>query len=126
MIISQGSNEYHHIQITDIVDLSSSENPIVIIKGYGKIMMRDSNSRTGYKIVRYYVRVYVRGMMMHYVNSELDIKDLVFVVGRSNMCKPTKYSEVRMVDADYIYKEDWVKFYNNYGNINPQDTEDRL
>lgn len=126
MIITQGANEYHHLKVTEIKDYTDGEHPLVILKGEGRVMMRDSRARNGYKVNAYYTRVYIKGMLMYYVLSEIDEGDLVFVVGRSNMCKPNKYNNVRMVDAEAIYKEDWIKYYNNYGNVNPKDLEDMI
>lgn len=126
MIISQGANEYHHIKVIEIKDYTNRDNPLVIIRGEGKILYRDTRSKFGFSTVPYRVKIFVKGQLTSYVLYEIDEGDLIFVVGHSDMCKPNKYNFERMVKADYIYKEDWVKYYNNYGNINPKDTEDML
>ena len=126
MIISQGANEYHHIKVTEIKDYTNRDNPLVIIRGEGKILYRDTRSKFGFSTVPYRVKIFVKGQLTSYVLYEIDEGDLIFVVGHTDMCKPNKFTFERMVKADYIYKEDWVKYYNNYGNINPKDTEDML
>lgn len=126
MIISQGANEYHHIKVIEIKDYTNKDNPLVIIRGEGKILYRDTRSKFGFSTVPYRVKIFVKGQLTSYVLYEIDEGDLIFVVGHSDMCKPNKFTFERMVKADYIYKEDWVKYYNNYGNINPKDTEDTL
>lgn len=126
MIISQGANEYHHIKVIEIKDYTNRDNPLVIIRGEGKILYRDTRSKFGFSTVPYRVKIFVKGQLTSYVLYEIDEGDLIFVVGHSDMCKPNKFTFERMVKADYIYKEDWVKYYNNYGNINPKDTEDML
>lgn len=126
MIIAQGQNEYHHLKVTAINDYSSNEKPLVILKCEGKIMIRDTTKPSGFNTTPYQLVVFVKGMLMYYVLSEIDIDDLIFVVGHTDMSKPSKYVFRRIVKADYIYKEDWVKYYNRYGNINPKDLEDML
>lgn len=126
MIISQGANEYHHIKVIEIKDYTNKDNPLVIIRGEGKILYRDTRSKFGFSTVPYRVKIFVKGQLTSYVLYEIAEGDLIFVVGHSDMCKPNKFTFERMVKADYIYKEDWVKYYNNYGNINPKDTEDTL
>ena len=126
MIISQGANEYHHIKVIEIKEYTNRDNPLVIIRGEGKILYRDTRSKFGFSTVPYRVKIFVKGQLTSYVLYEIDEGDLIFVVGHSDMCKPNKFTFERMVKADYIYKEDWVKYYNNYGNINPKDTEDML
>ena len=126
MIISQGANEYHHIKVIEIKDYTNRDNPLVIIRGEGKILYRDTRSKFGFSTVPYRVKIFVKGQLTSYVLYEIDEGDLIFVVGHSDMCKPNKFTFERMVKADYIYKEDWIKYYNNYGNINPKDTEDML
>lgn len=126
MIISQGANEYHHIKVIEIKDYTNRDNPLVIIRGEGKILYRDTRSKFGFSTVPYRVKIFVKGQLTSYVLYEIDEGDLIFVVGHTDMCKPNKFTFERMVKADYIYKEDWVKYYNNYGNINPKDIEDTL
>lgn len=126
MIISQGANEYHHIKVIEIKDYTNRDNPLVIIRGEGKILYRDTKSKFGFSTIPYRVKIFVKGQLTSYVLYEIDEGDLIFVVGHSDMCKPNKFTFERMVKADYIYKEDWVKYYNSYGNINPKDLEDML
>lgn len=126
MIINQGSNEYHHLKVNEIIDNSEQDKPYLIIKANGKTMMRDSTCKSGYKINPYSIRVYVRGMLMYYVLSEIDINDLIFVIGRTSTYKVNKFYNPRTLEAEAIYKEDWIKYYNNYGNVNPKDLEDML
>ena len=126
MIISQGANEYHHIKVIEIKDYTNRDNPLVIIRGEGKILYRDTRSKFGFSTVPYRVKIFVKGQLTSYVLYEIDEGDLIFVVGHTDMCKPNKFTFERIVKADYIYKEDWVKYYNNYGNINPKDIEDTL
>lgn len=126
MILNQGQNEYHHLKIIEIKDYTSGEYPLVILRCEGKHLLRDSKAKYGWTTERYKTRVFVKGQLMYYALYELDVNDLIFVVGHTEMCKPNQYNLERMVKADYIYKEDWVKYYNNYGNINPKDLEDML
>lgn len=126
MILNQGQNEYHHLKVKEIQDYSNREKPVVILRCEGKHLLRDSTSKFGFSTVPYRTKVFVKGQLMNYVLYEIDEEDLIFVVGHTDMCKPNKYNFERMVKADFIYKEDWVKYYNNYGNINPKDLEDML
>lgn len=126
MILNQSSNEYHHLKVIEIKDYSNGTYPLVTMRCEGKHILRSSEARTGYTTVPYKVKVFVKGQLMSYVLYEIDINDLIFVVGHTDMSKPNKYNFERILKADYIYKEDWVKYYNNYGNINPKDLEDML
>lgn len=126
MIVNQGQNEYHHLKVLEIKDYSRGEHPCVIIKGQGKTFYRNTRTNSGYSIEPYRITVIVKGQLMDYVLYEIDEEDLIFVIGHTEMCKPSEYQYVRALKAAYIYKEDWVKYYNNYGNINPKDTEDMI
>lgn len=125
MYINQTSNEYHHLQVKWIDDYSNDlSRSYVRLKCTGKSMYRTVESRTGYRIYTYDVWLYVTGHLMDYVKAEIGMRDNIFVVGRSVMRKPNKYSTQRALVAECIYKEDWLNFYKAGGATNPQDYED--
>lgn len=125
MYVGQSTNEYHHITVREVVDYSECSYPFVLIKGDSKIMCRDSKALKGYTVKPYSIQVRVRGMLMNYVLYEIDEGDNIFVIGHSEMWTPKKFP-MRIVKAECIYKEDWMKYYNDYGNLNPIDTEDTI
>lgn len=125
MYVAQSSNEYHHLVINDIIDRSRElKKSFVRLHCTGKIMFRDSRSNSGYAIETYKVLVYIYGRLMDYVLNELQIKDSIFVVGRTVTRMPNPYARVRCVQAECIYREDWMLYYPRGYALNPIDCED--
>lgn len=108
-------NLYYHGKIKDIkVGIGTSGNKWAIIKlegKYGERSVYDESSITTHNQI---LDVYAISGLANYVESELDVDDPIFVVGY------LKYRKVRAngvyfhkltCQAEYIYKEDCLKFY---------------
>ena len=127
MYISQGSNEYLHLTVKEIIDFSMGERPFVILMGKTKIMVRNTTSPSGIKLTDAIIKCFIKGQLVNYVLAEIDIGDNIFVVGRTDSVYNKKYnSNERITQVDLIYKEDWMKYYKNGNALNPVDTEDML
>lgn len=114
-IVNENSTEYHHLQIREIIDNSMRlETPNVKIKTVGR-------NTIGGKVVTYPLIVYVTGKMIDYVLAELQRMDDIFVIGKT---VSTKFS--RAIRAEYIYREDWVKFYNVNRRASLKDVQDKF
>ena len=127
MYISQGSNEYLHLTVKEILDFSMNERPFVILIGKTKIMVRNTTSPSGIKLTDAIIKCFIKGQLVNYVLAEIDVGDNIFVVGRTDSVYNKKYnSNERITQVDLIYKEDWMKYYKNGNALNPVDTEDML
>lgn len=127
MYISQGSNEYLHLTVKEIIDFSMRERPFVILIGKTKIMVRNTTSPSGIKLTDAIIKCFIKGQLVNYVLAEIDVGDNIFVVGRTDSVYNKKYnSNERITQVDLIYKEDWMKYYKNGSALNPVDTEDML
>lgn len=114
-VVNEGSNEYHHLQITEIIDNSMRlENPNVKIRTVGRHTL-------GGKVITYPLQVYVTGKLMDYVLAELQKRDDIFVIGKT---VHTKFQ--RSLRAEYIYREDWIKFYNVNGRASLKEVQDKF
>ena len=127
MYISQGSNEYLHLTVKEIIDFSMGERPFVILMGKTKIMIRNTTSSSGIKLTDAIIKCFIKGQLVNYVLAEIDIGDNIFIVGRTDSIYNKKYNcSERITQVDLIYKEDWMKYYKNGNALNPVDTEDML
>lgn len=124
MYVSQGSNEYHHLTVKSIREQESkSGTECTILICDGKTFNRNTKSSTGHMITPYEIRVYVLGMLRNYVEAEIDIGNNIFVIGRSAVRtrkQGTSFWSQRVLEAECIYKEDWMRYYPN---SNPMDFE---
>lgn len=118
-IVNQNATEYHHLQITEIIDNSMQlEYPSVKIKAVGRNKLED-------KVQIYSILVYVTGRLMDYVLAELQRRDDIFVIGKT-MNKKVNNGFIRALRAEYIYREDWVKFYNVNRRASLKDVQDKF
>lgn len=118
-IVNQNATEYHHLQITEIIDNSMQlEYPNVKIKAVGRNKVDD-------KVQIYPILVYVTGRLMDYVLAELQRRDDIFVIGQT-MNKKVNKGFIRALRAEYIYREDWVKFYNVNRRASLKDVQDKF
>lgn len=118
-IVNQNATEYHHLQITEIIDNSIQlEYPSVKIKAVGRNKVDD-------KVQIYPILVYVTGRLMDYVLAELQRRDDIFVIGKT-MNKKVNKGFIRALRAEYIYREDWVKFYNVNRRASLKDVQDKF
>ena len=118
-IVNQNATAYHKLQITEIIDNSMRlEYPSVKIKAVGRNKLED-------KVQIYSIVVYVTGRLMDYVLSELQRRDDIFVIGKT-MNKKVNNGFIRALRAEYIYREDWVKFYNVNRRASLKDVQDKF
>lgn len=114
-IVNENATEYHHLKISEIIDNSQRlETPNVKIKAVGR-------NKVGDKVLTYPIIVYVTGKMMDYVLAELQKSDDIFVIGKT---VSTKFA--RTIRVEYIYREDWVKFYNVNRRASLKDVQDKF
>lgn len=114
-IVNENATEYHHLTISEIIDNSQRlETPNVKIKTVGR-------NKVGDKVITYPIIVYVTGKLMDYVLAELQKPDDIFVIGKT---VSTKFA--RAIRAEYIYREDWVKFYNVNRRASLKDVQDKF
>lgn len=111
MIVNQSQTEYHHLVIISIDDYSTD-----LTKGYTDLYCLGknysiANTPEGYIVNTYNTRVLVTGRLQDYVNSELAKGDSIFVIGHSVERRDKYKRKYRYIQADCIYKEDWLKYY---------------
>lgn len=119
-VINSSNNEYQHLKISEILDYSQSlDKPMVKIKTIGRTLIND-------KVLTYSLLVYVTGKLMDYVLAELQKGDDIFVIGKTYMVRPQIKSVVRAMRAEYIYREDWIKFYNVNRRASLKEVQDKF
>lgn len=111
MFVCFDSNEYHHLTIKEIKDYSYSQTPYLYISCAGKILRRDMSTEKGYRLEGYSVGVIAKKGLIHYVLSELDTHDDIFVIGKTTDFRRKTGGIYRCIEAQCIYKEDWMQYY---------------
>lgn len=116
MKINTNANVYWHGQIQSIYNSIDPKNNLKysVLKCSGKCSVVDSLNPDKPHIMRQTLTVFAVGGMSCYVESELDVANNIFIVGKM-VTKQQKtggvYRSQLCLQAEEIYKCDWLKFY---------------
>lgn len=109
MIFNNDTTEYHHLRIKTISKEGSYNVPRIVLSCVGSAIIYDKNALNSRRKLDYRVVVRCWDYLAEYARSELEINDEIFVVGTTGHMKGNIMS-TRVVDAKYIYKEEWYKY----------------
>ena len=117
MKLNNQSNVYWYSKIKSIMNGIDEKNNLKysIIKAVGKASMVDDTNPTKKKILNQSVTIFAIGGLACYVESELDLNDEIFTMGKFITKKRKRggaFFNEQCIEADAIFKADWLKFYS--------------
>lgn len=116
MIINTSTNVYWVGTIKNIYTdkMKSNNMDYSVLKCYGRCSVEDSSKAGGVHVMKQDLTIFAMSGLSLYVESELEIGDEVFIVGRivsKQKCKGSVFYYEQCIQAEQIYKAEWQKYY---------------